>query len=389
MILNKFTLLYVEDDLDTREIITEILKDNVKQLYLASDGIEGLKYYHMFKPDIVLSDIMMPRMDGIEMAKTIKTINPSQPIAIFTAFSEQAYLQEAVNCGIDKYVLKPIQKDNLFRALESIAILLQAQDDKNQLEHILQVQNRTVALGEMLSNISHQWRQPLSVISSLVTGMQVQIELLGELDKNLVIECSNKVMDKINYLSKTLEDFRTFFQSTTVGDDIFLISHSIDKLITLVYYSLKNDFISIDVKIVNDFYLHNNENKLIQALLNIINNSKDAFCEDETNLNRKITIVTDIENNEYTIKIFDNAGGIQEDVMDKIFEPYFTTKHQSIGTGIGLYMTNQIIIKQYNGLINATNISKEFDGIVYKCALFTINIPTIDKKRQMNNEYTI
>lgn len=387
--LKKFTLLYVEDDLDTRELITEILKDSVKELYIAEDGIDGLKHYHMFKPDIVLTDIMMPRMDGIEMSKTIKAMKPSQPIAIFTAFSEQSYLQEAVNCGIDKYVLKPIQKENLFRALESIAILLQAQDDRNQLEHMLQVQSRTAALGEMLSNISHQWRQPLSVISSLVTGMQVQIELLGKFDKDLAIECSNKVMYQINYLSKTLEDFRNFFKSTTFGDEVFLVSNSLQKLLTLVYDNLKNDFISMNIKIVKDFYLNNNENKLIQALLNMINNAKDALITDENNINRKINITTDIEDNDYVIKIFDNGGGIEEDIIDKIFDPYFTSKPQYIGTGIGLYMTNQVIIKQYNGFISATNVSEEIEGILYKCALFTIKIPITDKRRRINNEYTI
>lgn len=254
---------------------------------------------------------------------------------------------------------------------------------------MLQVQSRTAALGEMLSNISHQWRQPLSVISSLVTGMQVQIELLGKFDKDLAIECSNKVMYQINYLSKTLEDFRNFFKSTTFGDEVFLVSNSLQKLLTLVYDNLKNDFISMNIKIVKDFYLNNNENKLIQALLNMINNAKDALITDENNINRKINITTDIEDNDYVIKIFDNGGGIEEDIIDKIFDPYFTSKPQYIGTGIGLYMTNQVIIKQYNGFISATNVSEEIEGILYKCALFTIKIPITDKRRRINNEYTI
>ena len=107
MQLNNFTILYVEDDMDTQELIKNILECSFKKVFVASDGQEGLKVYQEEQPDIVLSDISMPKMDGLQMSEMIKELNPKQLIALFTAFNEPAYLQKAAELEIDTYIMKP------------------------------------------------------------------------------------------------------------------------------------------------------------------------------------------------------------------------------------------------------------------------------------------
>ena len=125
MRLNNFTILYVEDEETTQELIADILKISCKELFIASDGKEGLTLYKNKKPDIVLSDIAMPNMDGLEMSKAIKQINPEQPIALFTAFSQSSYLKQAAEIGVATYILKPLDEEQFFNSLNYMAMDLE------------------------------------------------------------------------------------------------------------------------------------------------------------------------------------------------------------------------------------------------------------------------
>ena len=125
MRLNNFTILYVEDEETTQELIADILKISCKELFVASDGKEGLTLYKNKKPDIVLSDIAMPNMDGLEMSKAIKQINPEQPIALFTAFSQSSYLKQAAEIGVATYILKPLDEEQFFNSLNYMAMDLE------------------------------------------------------------------------------------------------------------------------------------------------------------------------------------------------------------------------------------------------------------------------
>ena len=125
MRLNNFTILYVEDEETTQELIADILKESCKELFVASDGKEGLTLYKNKKPDIVLSDIAMPNMDGLEMSEAIKQINPEQPIALFTAFSQSSYLKKAAQIGVATYILKPLDEEQFFNSLNYMAMDLE------------------------------------------------------------------------------------------------------------------------------------------------------------------------------------------------------------------------------------------------------------------------
>ena len=125
MRLNNFSILYVEDEETTQELIADILASSCKEVFVASDGVEGLQLYKDKNPDIVLSDIAMPNMDGLEMSEAIKQINPEQPIALFTAFSQSSYLKKAAEIGVATYILKPLEEEQFFNSLNYMAIDLE------------------------------------------------------------------------------------------------------------------------------------------------------------------------------------------------------------------------------------------------------------------------
>jgi signal transduction histidine kinase len=237
---------------------------------------------------------------------------------------------------------------------------------------LLSEQSKMASLGEMLANIAHQWRQPLSVISSAATGTKLQKEMEILEDKDFY-----RSMDSINnsaqYLSQTIEDFRGFFDPKNRKIKEIQISKTIDKVLNMI----SPQFISKDIKIIkniDDISITSIENELIQVLINILNNAKDAILEKQLEV-KLIFINIFIKDDVLFIDIEDNAGGIKNDVIEKIFEPYFTTKHQSRGTGIGLYMSHDIVTNHLNGRITASNKEFIYEDITYIGAKFRIELP--------------
>ncbi len=223
MLLNNFTLLYVEDDKTTQEIVKIILKKKVKKLYIASNGQEGLDIYKDKNPDIILTDINMPVMDGLEMSAKIKNIDHYQPIVLLTAYSDIDFLKESISIGIDKYLIKPISDTSIFfGTLEAVAKILQSDIDKIKLDKMLQSQVKVAAMGEMINNIAHQWRQPLSVITTAASGISISREL-GTLTDDMLDNMTNTIITQSMHLSRTIDDFRDFFKDDTSNDKRFNI----------------------------------------------------------------------------------------------------------------------------------------------------------------------
>ncbi|MBP6714837.1 MAG: HAMP domain-containing histidine kinase, partial [Aliarcobacter sp.] len=178
------------------------------------------------------------------------------------------------------------------------------------------------------------------------------------------------------YLSSTIDDFRDFFSSNDYIKNKINLKDSLKKAFSLVKDAYKNSNIKIIQDLDEDTSLLYNENIFIQAIINILNNAKDALNKFEnTNPDKYVFVSLKKENDFYIIKIKDNANGINEEYIDKIFEPYFTTKHKEQGTGIGLYMTNQIITKHLKSTINVQNVKYTYLKKEYKGAEFIIKIP--------------
>ncbi len=239
-------------------------------------------------------------------------------------------------------------------------------------DKLISEQAKLVAMGEMIGNIAHQWRQPLSAISTAASGIKLQKEF-NMLTDELLDDAMDGIVRSSMHLSQTIDDFRTFIQ----GDKEmvkFDLEENIKKDLSIVEGMLKNHDINVILNFEKKIELFNYKNELTQAILNIIDNSKDALLE--RNVKDKYIFIDIYEfNNEAVIEIYDNAKGIPLDILNKIFEPYFTTKHQSQGTGLGLYMTHQIIEKSMCGTITVSNISFEHNNHQFKGASFKITLP--------------
>jgi len=241
-----------------------------------------------------------------------------------------------------------------------------------QQEIVLLEQSKLVAMGEMIGNIAHQWRQPLSVISTISSGLLFQKEM-GVFNEEKFEKGMNEITNMTQFLSQTIEDFRNFIK----GDRekiIFNLKESVDNFLHLVEGSAKNNNIRIVIQIDKNITINGYKNELVQCLINIFNNAKDALKEkdDLTNL---VIISAKKNEKDIIISIQDNAGGIPDDIITKIFEPYFTTKHQSQGTGLGLYMTHKLITQGANGSIQAVNKEFTFENKTYFGACFIITLP--------------
>ena len=236
-------------------------------------------------------------------------------------------------------------------------------------------QTRFAALGEMIGNIAHQWRQPLSAISSTASSTSVQMDL-GIADDKEVKKSLSNIMNYVGFLTQTIEDFRSFFKEDKEKTDFDMINiFKNTKTITNSTYA------EYQIKIIerhNEKSLMTNglPNELSQVFLNVLNNAKDILAE-KVPENRILLVEFSQNKDNCIVEITDNAGGISDNIKDKIFDPYFTTKHQSQGTGIGLYMSKEIIEKHMQGALTFYNKEFEYDNKKEYGACFKIELPRI------------
>ncbi len=239
---------------------------------------------------------------------------------------------------------------------------------------IMSQQARLASLGEMLNNIAHQWRQPLGSITMIIQSFQTKMEL-GKLTDSFVKEKVNDALLLANNMSNTLDDFKNFFSPNKIKSTFYIedcIKHSIE----LAKYTLDKQNITIKLEIKDNVKLHTYYNELSHVFLNIISNSKDALSTPSIKNDKIIKIIVSEFKDTVIINLMDNGGGIEKEIIPKIFEPYYTTKYKSAGTGIGLYMVKQIIEKHMHGSIIFKNIQHKIDNKKnYGCSLFTIKIP--------------
>lgn len=246
---------------------------------------------------------------------------------------------------------------------------LEIQNEKN--EKLLYQQNKMAAMGEMIENIAHQWRQPLSAISTSATGIKLKKEMNLLSDEDL-IESMTTINDTVQYLSQTINDFKNFIDPNKNDYTRFHISSTIETTLKLTQGKRVSKKIEI-IKNIKDIEIVSKENELVQVLINILNNAIDVLSDIDGK--RLIFIDAYIKNKYLIIYIKDNAMGIKDDIIEKVFDPYFTTKHQSQGTGIGLYMSQEIVSKLLNGKICVENETYLYNNIKYTGASFKIELP--------------
>jgi signal transduction histidine kinase len=244
-------------------------------------------------------------------------------------------------------------KIDLEKKVDSMLEAKRAQD------HILIQQSKMAAMGEMMSAITHQWKQPLTTTAAIVGNIKLEEEF-KEKPNSHILTNMDKIQDQLNFMNQTINDFSNFFKPQKTKE-IFVLSNTCMSVVKLIESQLQAKSIKLSTHFEDEtLSITNYKNEFIQVLLNIINNAKDAL-ESKIALHSiqkgegSIKLSTFTKGDYIYITIEDNAQGIPESIIDKIFDPYFTTKSESMGTGIGLYMSKSIVEESMGGSLKVTN----------------------------------
>ncbi len=245
------------------------------------------------------------------------------------------------------------------RLLEEL--LAKEQERSIEKDRLLNHKSRSASMGEMIENIAHQWRQPLNILALVIQDIYISGQL-GTLDADKLEENYSKANNVLQYMSQTIDDFRNFLKESD-GVEIFPLSDIFHSVENIMIPSLKVNNITISLPQTEGLSIEGNRNEFLQVILNIIKNAQDAIVLNNIKKG-KITVSLSTKGDKITISIQDNAGGIAKENIDKIFDPYFTTKHKSQGTGIGLYMSKQIIEKNSGSKLYVTNTEEGANFII-------------------------
>jgi signal transduction histidine kinase len=275
-----------------------------------------------------------------------------------------------------------IKTDVVVNMLQRLKSQLENQIDK-EVKHIRErdsmilIQSRNSAVGEMIGNIAHQWRQPLNAIGIMIQDFSEAYEF-EEFNDKYIGEKISIIDNLIVFMEDTIDDFKKFF-SPDKTEIPLKASEIVQRAIEFVSCTFNARNIIYDIKLIEDFVTFGSENELFHALLNILNNAKDAFVEKKIS-NQSVIINIYTSQDFGCIDIIDNAGGIDSSLIDNIFEPYVTTKKQSNGTGIGLYIVKYIIEKHFSGSVSADNTSTGARFSI-KLPVYAYNNPLLGKKK--------
>jgi len=227
-----------------------------------------------------------------------------------------------------------------------------AEETMREKEQLLMQQSRQAAMGEMIGNIAHQWRQPLNTLGLMIQDLPAAYDH-GELDREQLDAYTQKALQLVFHMSRTIEDFRNFFRPDKAKVR-FDATKVVTKTLALIDGNLCGQGIRVEVDSVATIFIEGYPNEFSQVLLNILLNARDALVETRPP-NPLIQIRLFADGGKNVLTITDNAGGIKDDIMGKIFDPYFTTKEPDKGTGVGLFMAKTIIEKNMQGTLRALN----------------------------------
>ena len=268
-----------------------------------------------------------------------------------TSTDEIGQLENSFNEMAGKIEKLISQEKKLNTELEE-KVIVETSKQKEQ-EQLLIQQTRLAAMGEMIGNIAHQWRQPLNALGLILQNLKFSYEI-GELDEKMIDKSVKKATMLTENMSKTIDDFRNFFRPNKAKEN-FKINEGITKAVELIESTFEHNNIKLEKDFVSsEIEFFGFANEFSQVILNLLTNAKDAVLENKIE-NPLIIIQTKIDDEYIYISIKDNGLGIKEEIINKIFEPYFTTKDEGKGTGIGLYMSKIIIENNMNGKIEVKN----------------------------------
>ncbi|MFB1008154.1 MAG: ATP-binding protein [Sulfurospirillum sp.] len=274
--------------------------------------------------------------------------------AFFVALSMMAVLLIILNYGFNVLILRLEESEASLKELNHTLEFRVNEEIARRMENeqILMHQSRLASMGEMIGNIAHQWRQPLSELGATLMNLQILWEK-QKLTSAVFEDRIKRSEGLIAYMSKTIDDFRNFFASDNKKER-YCVNDAIRKSLELIEPALKNHHIVLEFHEEGEYEIEGYPSQFAQAILNIISNAKDILLERGIHA-PKIEITLKCKEGKTLIQIADNGGGITLEPIEKIFEPYVSTKHAKSGTGIGLYMSKSIIEKNANGVLSAYN----------------------------------
>lgn len=415
-------VLLLDDSDDVIVLQTMILESDDFFVESAKNGVEGLEKLKTFHPDIIVSDVLMPEMDGFRFCRAVKSDDNLKaiPVVFYSAqYTDEEDKALALDVGAEGFIYKPIEMekflsiinrilketshpavetDSLFdqkhyeiqakmldkklRELEEEHIKLQESEDKLrkinehltelvkeesatiiEKEKILMQQSKMAAMGEMVNMIAHQWRQPLNAVTSAAIKLNVQSEL-GTLTDEELTSTLKFIQEMSQKMSTTINDFMNFAKPGR-EKELFLILDVANDIAGMIGAQLTAHGIKLCIDIDDNIMFNGYKQELTHALLNFLTNARDAV-ENKKSSEKTITLRAYEEEGAIIIEISDNGDGIDESIISRIFEPFFTTKLSENGSGLGLYMSKKIIEEHMRGSITVDN---EKNGVKFKIKL--------------------
>jgi len=336
------------------------------EFYARDDYFEKARQFHAeYMPSRDIFNYALTKIESLDM----NLIAPQHGSIIEKKRIAPLIVQmKKLECGL--YIEKGYRNELIYTIEElkkKDLALLESLDSLKEKEELLFQKAKMADMGEMIGNIAHQWRQPLALNNTLISILKEknQREILQpeELATKL-----GEMENSIQYMSRTIDDFMSFYHPSKKKVD-FLALEVVDRTLEIIRPILNKSDIEVHLNIMNKSYIHGYMNEYAQVLVSILTNAKDILIRRKIK-NAHIVITLYETTDSVILEISDNGGGIKEENIHRIFDPYFTTKHKSIGTGLGLYISKMIIEKSMNGTLNVQNIESG--------AKFTIKMERVD-----------
>lgn len=370
----KQPILIVDDSSVNREMLTLILSEEY-ELITASDGTSALETLEdcSYNVDLILLDIVMPDIDGFEVCRILKTKPESKniPIIMLSALDSSDSKLKGFEVGAVDYITKPFYGAEVLARVhthielyhlqkELVRLVDEKTDELLENEKLLYQNAKMAELGTMIAMIAHQWRQPLNAINADAMMLFYRSEL-NPLTPEEIREISESIQMYTKSMSETIQDFMNF-SAPEIKAGNFTLENVFSDLLKLIKKRDVNFQLNIDPNIV----LFGYKREFLHVMLNLLSNALDAVSQTDQS-DKTITINADQKDRKIKISICDNGTGIDPEILPKIFDPYFTTKEEGKGTGIGLYMVNEILSKKFNATIQGNN--REEGGICFEISL--------------------
>jgi CheY-like chemotaxis protein len=373
--LKTLTLLYVEDDNDTCEQLGKFLQQRVKTLITAASGAAGLAAYHTHRPAIVITDIQMPGMDGLTLAMEIRKLNSTVPVIVTTAFEQTNYLLRSIEIGVDKYVVKPVDPDRLYKALLECSHRLRVEVDRAELESQNRQLQKAESLGRMAGAIAHHFNNQLQTVMG---NLEMAIDDLPQGENP--IEILNEAMQAARKASEVSSLMLTYLGQTAAKHESLDISEVCRRSLPMLRAVLPKDVtLEADLSLPGPA-IRANENLIRQVLTNLVNNARESIHTGAMAIHLIVKPVSAAEipasprfpidwlpqDNVYAcLAVSDTGCGIPDKDIENIFDPFFSSKFTGRGLGLSVVL----------GIVRACGGSVTVESDLGKGSIFRVFLP--------------